>query len=404
MNEWTIKNQYPLPLILELINRVKGASLFSKFDVRWGYNNVRIKARDKWKAMFVTNLGLFKLRVMLLRLTNSPTTFQMTMINAIFEEELHEGWVLIYMDNILIHTDRDVDKHQECIHRILGKLKDNNLYLKLEKCLFEQDHVKFLGVVLHDGTIEMDPSKIEGMADWPRPQNIKDVLAFLGFTGFYHYFILNYSKIACPLINLTKKATTFHWEKPQIDTFKTLKMLKCRKPILRQPNYEDPFYLATDALAYGMGAVLLQEGEINPHTQKPTQHPIAYYLATFIPAEQNYNIYERELLAVLKSLEHWRPHLAATKIPVTVLTYHANLTFWKNPRKVNRRVAIWFKTTTSRLNMSQENCTRPLTCYSDNQMWTRGTKTIKISHSYPQNYSSTSQRNHPKNGQTWKSE
>jgi hypothetical protein len=113
----------------------------------------------------------------------------------------------------------------------------------------------------------------------------------------------------------------------------------CRKPILQQPNYEAPFFLATDASAYGVGAVLSQEGETNPRTKKPTQHPIAYYSSTFIPAEQNYDIYERELLAVLKSLEHWRPHLAATETPITVLMDHANLTFWKNPRKVNRRVA-----------------------------------------------------------------
>jgi hypothetical protein len=123
-----------------------------------------------------------------------------------------------------------------------------------------------------------------------------------------------------------------------------LKTLMCRKPILRQPDYNDPFFLATDASAYGVGAVLSQEGETNPRTKKLTQHPIAYYSSTFIPAERNYNIYERELLAILKSLENWRPHLAATETPVTVLTDHANLTFWKNPRKVNRQVARWFAT------------------------------------------------------------
>ena len=116
----------------------------------------------------------------------------------------------------------------------------------------------------------------------------------------------------------------------------------CQRPILRQPQYDKPFYLATDASAYGVGAVLLQEGELNSRTNKPTQHPIAYYSATFTPTERNYDIYERELLAVLKALKHWRPHLAATEIPVTVLTDHANLTFWKNPQNVNRRVARWF--------------------------------------------------------------
>ena len=199
--------------------------------------------------------------------------------------------------------------------------------------------MEFLGVVLENGTIRMDPTKIKGVADWPLPQTVKDVRAFLGFTGFYRYFVPNYSMIARPLIELTKKAVPFHWETPQRKAFKMLKTLMCRRPILRQPNYKKLFFLATDASAYGVGAVLSQEGEPHPRTKKPTQHPIAYYSATFTPTERNYDIYERELLAILKALEHWRPHLAATEIPVTVLTDHANLTFWKNPRKVNRRVA-----------------------------------------------------------------
>ena len=343
INEWTIKNRYPLPLIPELINRVKGATLFSKFDVRWGYNNVRIKKGDEWKAAFITNQGLFEPRVMFFGLTNSPATFQ-TMMNEIFQEELREGWVSIYMDDILIHTDNDRPRHRKCVHRILDKLKKHDLYLKPEKCLFEQEEMEFLGVVLKNGTIQMDPTKIKGVADWPRPNNVRDVRAFLGFTGFYRYFIPNYSKIARPLIDLTRKATPFHWEPPQMKAFETLKTIMCRKPILRQPNYDDPFFLLTDASAYGVGAVLSQEGETNPRSKKPFLHPIAYYSSTFIPAERNYDIYERELLAVLKSLEHWRPHLAATEKPVTVLTDHANLAFWKNPKKVNRRVARWFAT------------------------------------------------------------
>jgi hypothetical protein len=276
-------------------------------------------------------------------LTNSPATFQ-TMMNEIFITELREGWLSIYMDDILVHTDSNIDKHRECVHRVLQKLKEHDLYLKPEKCQFEREEIEFLGVVLKGGTIQMDPAKVRGVADWPRPLNVRDVRAFLGFTGFYRYFIPNYSKLARPLIELTKKAVSFYWGPLQHAAFENLKTLMCRKPILKQPDYEAPFFLATDASAYGVGAVLSQEGETNPRTKKPTQHPIAYYSSTFIPAERNYDIYERELLAVLKSLEHWRPHLAATETPVTVLTDHANLTFWKNPHKVNRRVARWFAT------------------------------------------------------------
>ena len=341
INEWTVKNRYPLPLIPELIARVKGATLFTKFDVRWGYNNVRIKEGDQWKAAFITNKGLFEPNVMFFGLTNSPATFQM-MMNKIFMEELREGWLTVYMDDMLIHTNDSLETHRKAVHRVLDKLAKHDLFLKPEKCLFEQRRMEFLGVVLENGTIQMDPAKVKGVESWPQPRTVRDVRAFLGFTGFYQYFVPNYSIIARPLIDLTKKATPFHWDPPQQQAFLTLKGHMCSQPVLKQPNYDKPFFLATDASAYGVGAVLSQEGDFNPRTKKFVQQPVAYYSATFTPTERNYDIYERELLAVIKALEHWRPHLAATEEPVTVLTDHANLTFWKNPRKVNRRVARWF--------------------------------------------------------------
>ena len=168
LNQWTIWNRYPLPLIPELINRVKGASLFFKMDVRWGYNNVHIKEEDQWKAAFITNQGLFEPRVMFFGLTNSPATFQ-TMMNAIFAQELREGWITIYMDNILIHTNQNKEKHRALVHRTLRKLQENDLFLKPEKCQFEQKQIEFLGVVLKNGTIQMDPTKVKGVAEWPPP-------------------------------------------------------------------------------------------------------------------------------------------------------------------------------------------------------------------------------------------
>jgi hypothetical protein len=246
------------------------------------------------------------------------------------------------MDDILIHTPNDPETHRKRVHQVLTKLKHHDLYLKPEKCQFKQKQVEFLGVILSAGTVQLDPTKIKGIADWPPPKNVRDVQAFLGFTGFYRYFVPNYSRIACPLIELTKKTTPFHWKEPQIKAFKTLKTLMCARPILRQPDYTKPFFLAMDASAYSVGAVLSQEGETNPRTHKIMRHPIAYYSATFTPTERNYDIFERELLAVMKALHHWRPHLAATETPVTVLTDHTNLNHWKMPKKVNRRVAQWF--------------------------------------------------------------
>jgi Reverse transcriptase (RNA-dependent DNA polymerase) len=153
---------------------VHSRTLFTKFDIRWGYNNVRIKQGDEWKAAFITNHGLFKPTVMFFGLTNSLATFQM-MMDAIFAEELREGWLVIYMDDMLITTDDDMQFHERCVHRVLTKLVEHNLYLKPEKCVFEQCRIDFLGVVLQHGTIHMDPTKTQGVADWPWLTNITEV-------------------------------------------------------------------------------------------------------------------------------------------------------------------------------------------------------------------------------------
>ena len=231
--------------------------------------------------------------VMFFGLTNSPATFQM-MMNAIFQEEIHEGWLIVYMDNMLIATNDNLTYHQKCVHRVLTKLAHFDLFLKLEKCVFEQKHIEFLGVILQHGTIHMDPTKAQGVADWPQLTTVTNVWSFLGFTGFYRYFISNYSKIAKPLLLLTRKDTVWEWGEDQKRAFELLKTLMCRRPVLAQPNYNKPFVVHTDASAYGVGAILLQEGEIPPNikTSKPLLHPIAYYSATFIQAERNYDIYE----------------------------------------------------------------------------------------------------------------
>ena len=200
-------------------------------------------------------------------------------MNDIFKDEIREGWVSIYMDDILIHTDNNIAKHQEYVHQILQKLEENDLYLKPEKCAFEQKRIKFLGVILEEGTIQMDPSKIKGVANWPAPRTVKDIQAFLGFTGFYRYFVPNYSTIAWPLIDLIKKAMLFHWDSSQFKAFKTIKMLMCQKPILWQPHYRVPFFLTTDALVYSVGAILSQEGEPNPRCNGQCYAPLTILLS-----------------------------------------------------------------------------------------------------------------------------
>src|SRR5487761_1072742 len=349
VNKWTIQNRYPLPLIPQLVDRLRGCSLYTKFDIRWGYNNVRIKEGDKWKAAFLTNEGLFEPTVMFFSLTNSPATFQ-TMMNSIFAPEITQAWLTVYMDDMAIHTskrkdeteEQHLERHRSHVCIILAKLKEHNLFLKPEKCTYEQTSIEFLGVTVDEGTVQMDHKKVEKVQNWPTPTNVTEVRRFLGFTGYYRYFIQDYSSIARPLLDLTQKATPWHWEKRQQDAFETLRNQMCNKPVLRQPDFTKKFTVHTDASAYGVGAILLQEGEPNTTSpSKPRLHPIAYYSATFTSTERNYDIYERELLAIIKAITHWRPYLIWTQEPFTIVTDHANLLYWKSPRKLNRRTARW---------------------------------------------------------------
>ena len=178
----TIKNSYPLPLMTDIISKLRKAKYFTKLNVRWGFNNVRIKHGDEWKAAFRTNRGLFEPLVMFFGLTNSPATFQ-TMMNDIFIELIDENVVIVFMDDILIFTET-LDHHREVVKKVLKILEGHKLYLKAEKCEFEKEKIEYLGLIISHGQIEMDPVKVEGVSKWPEPRNVKEVQSFLGFVNF----------------------------------------------------------------------------------------------------------------------------------------------------------------------------------------------------------------------------
>ena len=195
LNKWIIPNKYPLPLISELIHDLSGKKLFSKFDVRWGYNNVQIKHGNEWKAAFKTSEGLFEPTVMFFRLTNSPATFQ-TMMDKIFQDEIAQGWLHIYMDDAIVATEDDKEEHTKKVHHFQTKLAQHDLFLKPEKCRFHKKEVKYLGVIIGQGKVQMDPTKVQEITKWPTPTTVKEVQSFLGFGYFYRAFIPKFSHIA----------------------------------------------------------------------------------------------------------------------------------------------------------------------------------------------------------------
>jgi hypothetical protein len=190
-----VPNKYPLPLISDLIHNLSGKKWYTKFDVCWGYNNVHIKEGDEWKAAFKTSEGLFEPTVMFFSLTNSPAMFQ-TMVDNSLKEEIVRGDFNIYMDDGVIHTDGTLEEHEEYCHHVFSKLEQLDLYLKLEKCFFSQCEIEYLGMIVGNGRVKMDPIKVQGIANWQHPTSVKEVRSFLGFCNFYRAFIWGFLHIA----------------------------------------------------------------------------------------------------------------------------------------------------------------------------------------------------------------
>ncbi len=262
INAVTIRNQYPLPLITDLIRDLSNAYIYTKLNVRWGYNNVRIREGDEKKAAFKTRYGLFEPTVMYFGLTNSPATFQ-TMMNFIYRDTIlkHEPLgttIHVYMDDIGIATRTNIDDHRRAVHDILKVAQLHNLYFKLEKCLFHSSSMDYLGVILEKGVTRMDPAKIAGVDTWPVPKNATEVQKALGFFNFYCPFIKDFVLIARPLHKLTQKDQEWQWGQDEQQAFDALKKRVTTEPMLAHTKLDEQFKLEVDASGYTVGAVLMQ--------------------------------------------------------------------------------------------------------------------------------------------------
>ena len=332
LNRVTVRNRYPLPLIPELLDRLRAGRIFSKIDLRGAYNLVRIKPGDEWKTAFRTRYGHFEYMVMPFGLTNAPAIFQ-HMMNDIFREYLDQ-FVVIYLDDILIFS-QDYIEHTKHVRLILTKLREHGLYAKPEKCEFDRTSVEFLGYVISSDGITMDEKKVETVQQWEVPTRVKDVQSFLGFANFYRRFIQGFSTLAQPLIALTRKDSPFCWTPTTQLAFETLKKAFTSAPVLLHPDLTKPFTIETDASDFAIGAILSQSDN------NGILHPVAFYSRKFTPPEINYPVYDKELSAIIAAFEEWRPYLAGTQHRVQVVTDHKNLVYFTTTRILNRRQAQW---------------------------------------------------------------
>lgn len=332
LNKITIPNRCPLPLISETLDRLHTGTIFTKLDMRGAYNLLRIAKGDEWKTAFRTRYGLFNYKVMSFGLCNAPASFQ-TFVNDTLREFL-DSFVVVYIDDILIFSSTP-EEHTHHVRRVLQKLKDARLSLKLKKCVFDVTSVQFLGFVISPDHISMDPEKIEVVKNWKDLTNVHDIQVFLGFTNFYKRFIANYSKLCVPLTALLKKDVPFTWDKPAQDSFNNLKTAITSQPVLRHFDPNLPCIIETDASDFALGGVISQK------SPDGYNHPIAFYSRKLIPAELNYQIYDKELLAIVAVFKHWRHYLEFSKEPTIVLTDHKNLEYFSTTRNLSRRQVRW---------------------------------------------------------------
>ena len=332
LNKITIKDRHPLPLIGESLDRLRSATIFTKLDLRAGYYLVRIAEGDEWKTAFRTRYGHFEYKIMPFGLTNAPATFQHLM-NDVLRDFL-DDFAIVYLDDILIYS-RSLDEHKRHVRLVLERLRANGLFAKPEKCAFHQTEIEYLGYLVSSDGVKMDPKKVSAIVDWPEPTNVTQLQAFLGFANFYRRFILNYSKIATPLTRLLKKDRKFDFDDDARQAFQRLKTMFTTAPVLAHFHPDRPSTIETDASDFAIAAVISQPDN------NGVLHPIAFYSRKLTPSELNYEIYDKEMLAIVTAFKEWRAYLEGAAHPITIYTDHRNLEYFTETKVLNRRQARW---------------------------------------------------------------
>ena len=330
LNDVTIKNKYPLPLMDELFDRVHGALWFSKIDLRTGFHQIKIHPDDREKTAFRTRFGSFEYTVLPMGLCNAPGTF-MQLMNETFRDAL-DRFVLAFLDDILVFS-KTREEHIKHVREVLTRLRKQKLYAKLSKCEFFQDQVAFLGHQIGAKGLSVSQDKIDVVRDWKPCKDESEVRSFLGFANFYRRFVKDYSLLALPLSELTKNDVKFAWGDAQQTAFDELKKALCSAPVLLIPDPALPYTLNCDACAYAVGAVLQQD-------QGNGLQPVAYRSRKLTPAEVNYDVLEREFLAIVDACSHWRQYLHSVE-PFRLLTDHDSIKYHRTMPNLTGRLARW---------------------------------------------------------------
>ncbi|GBN10046.1 Transposon Ty3-I Gag-Pol polyprotein [Araneus ventricosus] len=331
LNEITIKDSYPLPRIDDTLDALNGSQPFSTLDLKSGYWLVEIQPEDKEKTAFTTGQGLWQFKVMNFGLGNAPATFERLMETVL--RGLTSDSCLVYLDDIIL-VGRTFQEHLNNIRKVFQRLQKANLKISPKKCRFFRKEVSYLGHIISADGVKTDIEKTKTVVDWPRPESVYDLRSFLGLFTYYRRFVRNFSAIARPLHKLTEARSNYNWTEECEKSFNSLKQAMITSPVLSYPRTDKEFILDTDASSEGIGAVLSQKiGN--------EECAIAYFSKILGKPERNYCVTSKELLAIVKSIEHFHHYFYGRKF--LLRSDHASLRWLLNFREPEGQIARWIQ-------------------------------------------------------------
>jgi hypothetical protein len=320
-----VNNKYHLPTIDDLFDQLKDAQIFSKIDLRLGYHKVIIKEQDISNTSFITRYGHYEFIVVSFGLSNAPVVF-ICLMNGIFREYL-DKFVIVFLDDILIYSKSE-EEHEQHLRMVLQVLREHQLYAKLSKCSFYHKQIHYLGHIISEEGIAVDPEKIESIRGWSAPKNVSEVRSFMGLASYYMRFIEGFIKIAHPITSLQNKGVKFQWTLDCEKSFQHLKKLLTSDPILRITYPNEDIIVCIDACKEGLGGVLIQNGFV-----------VCYESRRLKEHERHYVTHDLELEDIVHALRKWRHYLTGKRFELR--TDHNGLKYLFDQPTLNDSQSRW---------------------------------------------------------------
>ena len=337
LNDMTVPDVTPLPLVDDMLQQLHGSAVFSKIDMTWMFWQLRIKESDQHKTAMITPLGHFDWKVVPFGLTNAPGHC-MNVISDVLRPMLYK-FAMVLLDDIIIYS-KNIEEHLLHLAQVFAALEGAKFFAKRSKCEFCVSRLHYLGHVVSAEGIEAEGSKLISMRDFPSPLTVRDVRAFLGLTGYYRKMVRDYSKIAAPLSDATKGGAegAVVLSEDQINSFNELKRAMLSAPVLRLIDPGRAFTLQVDASAFAIGGVLMQPSDDG------LLHPVGYFSRKLSEAQQRYTVTARELLAITEALRFWKIELHGCVGGLTIYSDHRPLSYLRSVQPLGDMHARWLQT------------------------------------------------------------